>query len=111
MMTHARANGNRRRGRMTREITYQKVLLAVYMLSDGLICRSFNNQIAKECGQSPDAVRRSLAEMERRGVVNAFDSRHGLRCRAIILMDHDDAAVLTDRLKADYSFRSRFGRS
>jgi DNA-binding Lrp family transcriptional regulator len=96
---------------MTREITYQKVLLAVYVLSDGLICRAFNKEIAEECGHSSEAVRRSLAEMERRGVVEAYDTRHGLNGRAIILMDHQDGPRLAERIKTDYNFRCRFGRA
>jgi hypothetical protein len=110
MIQEAKKNGNRRRGQMTREITYQKVLLAVYVLSDGLLCSSINREIAESCGHSIEAVRRSLAEMERRGVVMAFDTRHGLSGRVIILMDHPDALPLARRMSTDYKFRCQFGR-
>jgi hypothetical protein len=81
-----------RRGAMTREIAYQKVLLAVYVLAeeDGLACYTFNTGIARECGVSPAAVGRAVAEMERRGVIRTFDWRDGLNCRMIVLMDHPE---------------------
>jgi hypothetical protein len=111
MIREARENGNRRRGRMTREITYQRVLLAVYALSDGLVCRAINRELAEECGHSIPAVRRSLSEMERRGIVESFDTRHGLNGRAIILMDHREGPSLAGRMRGDYAYRTRFGRA
>ncbi len=89
MIQQARVDGRKRRGAMTREITYQKVLLAVYMLSDdGGDCRADDRAIARECGHSIEAVRRSIAEMERRGVVWIFDWRMGIKRRNMALTDH-----------------------
>ncbi len=68
-----------RRGRLTREITYQRVLLAVYMLSDaeGLACDAPVARIGLECGHGVVAVQRSIATMIDRGVVLADHPRAG----------------------------------
>jgi hypothetical protein len=108
-MIEARVDGRKRRGAMTREITYQKVLLAVYWLSDdkGLVCSASNARIGRECGHSADAVSRTLAEMRYRGVVMDFDTRDGLSSRKIILMDHPEAEDLVLHIDRAYCCRQR----
>jgi hypothetical protein len=90
MIQEARKNGNRRRGQMTREITYQKVLLAVYVLSDeeGLDCHASDRALAEASGRSVSSVRWALAEMERRDVIWIFGPKIGLKRRSFSLTDH-----------------------
>jgi hypothetical protein len=109
MIPEARIDGRKRRGRLTQEITYQKVLLAVYMLSDdtGLVCSASNARIGLECGHNVDAVRRSLADMRSRGVIIDFDTRDGFNCRKIVLMDHLDAEEFVLDLNRDCLSRGR----
>jgi hypothetical protein len=101
--------GRERRGAMIREITYQKVLLAVYILSDedGLACRACNARIGRECGPSGRTVARVLAEMRRRGLIETLDSRDGLSHRMIVLMDHPMAATLLKHIRRTFCCRIR----
>jgi hypothetical protein len=96
-MIQAKLDGRKRRGAMTRKIAYQRVLLAVYMLADGEWSDVFatNAEICRDSGCSLAGVRRSLAEMERRGLISVFligcaaDHPSG---RVMVLMDHPRAA-------------------
>jgi hypothetical protein len=95
-----------RRGAMTREITYQKVLLAVHMLTDeeGIACHETVARIGQECGHSADAVTRSIKTMIERGVVMTVDQSDGLSYRVLVLADHPRAkeyvADLIDEIDA-----------
>ncbi len=101
-MTPAKVDKRARRGAMTRAITYQRVLLAVYMLSgeDGVACDVPAARIGLECGHSVDVVSRSLKEMERRGVISTLDQWDGLNRKVIVLMDHDGADDFIAEMKA-----------
>lgn len=102
MIQDARIDGRKRRGAMTRENTYQKVLLAVYILADedGLACDVPVARIASECGHSIVAVQRSIAMMMERGVVEAIDQSNGLNRRILVLMDHPKARDFIAEVKA-----------
>jgi hypothetical protein len=102
-----------RRGTMVREFTYQRVLLAVYMLSDeeGLACRSCNARIGQECGHSAETVARVLAEMRRRELIEMFDNRDGVSQRMIVLKDDPKATALLDHIRRTFCRRSREPRS
>ncbi len=91
-----------RRGRLTREITYQRVLLAVYMLSDaeGLACDAPVARIGLECGHGVVAVQRSIATMIDRGVVLAIGQWDGLNRRILVLADHPRAGAYIAEVKA-----------
>ena len=84
------------------EITYQKVLLAVYVLSDerGLACDVPVARIAQECGHGIATVQRSIGMMIDRGVVEPIGSSDGLNRRILVLLDHPSARVYIADVKA-----------
>jgi hypothetical protein len=98
-----------RRGAMTREITYQRVLLAVYMLSDddGVACDESVARIGLECGHGGEAVSRSIRTMIERGIVRTLDVRDGLNRRILVLADHPRAGAFIAGVKARIAAKRR----
>jgi hypothetical protein len=98
-----------RRGAMTRSITYQKVLLAVHVLSDeeGLACNATVARIASECGHSIVAVQRSIKMMIERGVVLVVGQWDGLNRRILVLADHPRAEAYIADVKAQVDAKWR----
>jgi hypothetical protein len=95
-------DGRKRRGALTREITYQRVLIAIHMMSDerGVACDATVAEIARESGHSVEAVRRSIGMMFERGLVDSIDSWDGLNRRILVLVDHPLAFAYMKDAKA-----------
>jgi hypothetical protein len=67
----------------------QRVLLAVYWLSDGLLCTATNDEIAAAAGRTARTVREHLQDLDYEGLVlNLGRPREYHPRRLLVLMDH-----------------------
>lgn len=80
--------------RLQRQLSVQRVLLAVYWLSDagGLYCAATNAEIARAAGRGVEKTQEILGELVRDGHLGWSPQGNGLRRRVFVLMDHPDAA-------------------
>jgi hypothetical protein len=78
-----------RHQRLAKQMSYQRVLLAIYWLADdlGLVCAATNAQIARAAGRGVETVQGCLREMGRDGTVTALGHADGLPKRVLVLMD------------------------
>jgi hypothetical protein len=85
--------GDYRPQRLQRQLSIQRVLLAVYWLADadGLYCAATNAEIAQAAGRGVQKTQEILGELLRGGHLGWSPQGNGIRRRVFVLMDHPDA--------------------
>ena len=88
------------RNKFTRWRNHQKVLMAVYWLSepDGLRCYATWPALARETGLNSETVKNYVRRLEKAGVIKIPMIRDRINRRTIVLLDHSDAAEYLDHL-------------
>jgi DNA-binding MurR/RpiR family transcriptional regulator len=84
-----------------RRLTYDKVLLAVYILADkdGVATRATCGEVATQAGVSTSTAWKYLNELHVDEVINIRGTgRHGFR-RIFLLLDHPKARELRDSMR------------
>jgi hypothetical protein len=83
---------------LAKQMTRQRVLLAVYWLSDadGLYCDATNAEIARVADRGVQKVQAVLGDLLRDGSLG-WTGREGVRGRVLVLMDHENAEAAMAR--------------
>jgi hypothetical protein len=90
----------RRRGTERGRLSYQRVLMAVYWLSDDFVCRATVGEIAAEAGRSVEATKAYLREMDWDRAITILYRRGCMSSREIILMDGPSSREWVDSMRA-----------